>query len=99
MAGTPFATNHASIPTAIVSKFEDGLTDPDRCGSIEVVAFAIDHHKRNKPRGNFPLSNDDELFTFALNTCFGSGNQLVGSFGRYQDESKLAVNTLWKRHL
>jgi hypothetical protein len=44
------------------------------------------------------LGNDDELFTFALNAGFGPGNQLVGSFGRHQDESKLAVNIFWKYH-
>jgi hypothetical protein len=85
-------------PTATVSEFDDCLTDPNRCGSIEAVAFAIGHHKRNEPRGNFLLGNDDVLFASALNTCFGPGNQLVGSFGRHQDESKLAVNTLWKFH-
>ena len=41
MAGTPFATNHASIPTATVIEFDDGLTDSHRCGPIEVVTFAI----------------------------------------------------------
>jgi hypothetical protein len=44
------------------------------------------------------LGNDDDLFAFALNTGFGPPNQLMGSFGRYQDESKLAINTLRKFH-
>jgi hypothetical protein len=80
------------------SEFDDCLTDSHRCGSIEVVAFAIGHDKRNKPRGNFPLGNDDNMFAFALNACFGPASQLVGSFGRHQDESKLAVHTFWKFH-
>ena len=89
---------YGSRRNSSLSEFNDCLTDPHRCGSIEVVAFAIGHHKRNKPCGNFPLGNDDELFAFALNACFGPANQLVGSFGRHQNESKLAVNTLWKFH-
>ena len=64
MAATPFAANHASIPTATVIEFDDCLTDPYGCGSVEVVAFAIGHQKRNKPRGNFLLGNDDEQYGY-----------------------------------
>jgi len=62
------------------------------------VAFAIVHHKRNKPRRNLPLGYDDDLFAFALNARFGPTNQLVGAFGSYQDEPKLAIDALWKFH-
>jgi hypothetical protein len=99
MAGIPFATNHASVLAATGSECDDLLTDLKGYGSIEVMALAIGHQKWDKPRGNFLLGNDDELIPAALNTRFGPGNQLVGSFGRHQDESKLAINTLWKVHL
>jgi hypothetical protein len=62
------------------------------------VAFTIGQHKRNKPRRYFPLGNDDELYTFAPNPGFGPANQLMGTFGGYEDESKLAINTLWNFH-
>src|ERR1035437_40000 len=49
-------------------EFDDRLADLDGRCPIEVVAFAIVHHKRNQPCGNFPLGNHYDLFAFALNT-------------------------------
>lgn len=62
------------------------------------MTFAIGLYKRNEPCANFLLGNDDGLFAYALNTCFGPVNQLVGSFSRHEDESKLTINALWKYH-
>ena len=60
--------------------------------------MAIVHHEGYQSRANFPLGNDDKMFAFALYTCFGPANQLVGALSRHQDEPKLTVDALWKFH-
>jgi hypothetical protein len=60
--------------------------------------MAIVHHEGYQSRANFPLGNYDDLLAFALNTCFGPANQLVGAFSSHQNESELAVDALWKFH-
>jgi len=54
--------------------------------------------ERHKPRANFPLGDNGHLVTFALNTRFRAGLQLVCPSGRHKDVPELAVDALWKLH-
>ena len=60
--------------------------------------MAIEHREGHKSRADFPLGNDDDFFTFALDTRLGPTDQLVSAFGSHQDEPKLAIDALWKFH-
>ena len=64
----------------------------------EGVPGPVEGHEGNKSRTNLPLGNDNYFSAFALNARFGPGMQLVGTFGRDEDETKFAVDALWKFH-
>ena len=63
------------------------------------MTFAIDQDIGDESGANLALGHDDEFQAFALNSRLCSGDQLVGAFGRHQDEAKLAVDALWKLHV